>query len=172
MKSIEWPQRRSPRLKDYDYTCEGAYFVTICVQHRLCLFGDVIDGDLRPSDAGIMVAQWWEKLPDKYADVSLDAYVVMPNHFHGIVAMFRDESRPSLTRILQWHKTMTTNDYIRGVKQHRWTPFPGKLWQPSFYDHIIRHEESLDKTREYIANNPSQWHLDKNDPENPHWEKL
>jgi len=77
--------RRSIRLKDYDYTQTGAYFVTICTQGKTCLFGDVVDGVVRMNDAGRMVQPVWNELPIFYAGVHIDAFVIMPNHIHGII---------------------------------------------------------------------------------------
>jgi REP element-mobilizing transposase RayT len=84
------PGRRSPRLKDYDYSQEGAYFVTVCTQHRLSLFGEVVKSEMRRNMAGEMIAACWEDIPLKLPDVELDLYCVMPNHFHGIVVIIRD----------------------------------------------------------------------------------
>ncbi|ABQ26894.1 transposase [Geotalea uraniireducens] len=79
--------RRSIRLREYDYSSNGAYFVTICAQGRECLFGDILDGEMRLNDAGRMVAEWWVKLPGKFPNVALDEYFVMPNHFQGIICI-------------------------------------------------------------------------------------
>jgi REP element-mobilizing transposase RayT len=75
------------RLKGYDYSQAGAYFVTICTQGRACLFGEVVDGEMRLNDAGRMVVAEWERLPALFPNVVLDAFVVMPNHIHGIVIL-------------------------------------------------------------------------------------
>ena len=80
-------RRRSMRLKGYDYSQAGAYFVTICTQGRACLFGEVVDGEMRLNDAGRMVVAEWERLPALFPNVVLDAFVVMPNHIHGIVIL-------------------------------------------------------------------------------------
>jgi putative transposase len=179
----QFPQRKSPRLRDYDYAQEGAYFVTVCVQRRLHLFGQVVDGDMRLNPAGSMVADWWQKLPGKFPDVDIDLYVVMPNHFHGIVIINRPFvgghprmppidnpaggyidpplHRTGLSDVIQWFKIMTTNHYIRGVKSDHWLPFPGKIWQRSYHDHIIRNEKSLNKLREYTLYNPTLWEDDR-----------
>jgi REP element-mobilizing transposase RayT len=216
--------RRSIRLKGYDYAEAGAYFVTICAQNRECLFGAIVDGEMRMNNARKMLARWWEELPRKFPSVELDEFVVMPNHFHGIVTLADGVGadlrvcpvpqgartaqgacvtvrgarvtaqgahvtaqgahvtvrgahvtaqgahpgaplrRLALGEIVQWFKTMTTNEYIRGVKQNGWTPFPGKLWQRNYYEHIIRNENDLNRIREYIFNNPANW---ANDDENP-----
>ncbi len=198
------PARRSPRLKGYDYAQEGAYFVTICVQHRLPLFGAVQDGVMHLNDAGRMVAACWEGLPARFADVELDLYCVMPNHFHGIVLIIRPHQtgahgsaplqdgcgvgaepggsgahggtplhdadvgadprvRPhmSLSTVIQGFKSLTTHAYMRGVQEHDWGSFHGKLWQRSFHDHIIRSEESLNMLRAYTEQNPARWEADQ-----------
>jgi REP element-mobilizing transposase RayT len=75
------------RLKGYDYSEAGAYFVTVCAQNRECLFGDVVDGEMRLNDAGQMVQNIWNDLPARYPDVETDEFVVMPNHLHGIIVI-------------------------------------------------------------------------------------
>ncbi len=159
-----WWGRRSPRLQGYDYAQQGAYFVTSCTQHRVCLLGDVIDGEMRLNDAGRMIAAWWAKLPEKYPHLDLDAWVIMPNHVHGIVVIMDDEPQIALDRMMQWLKTMTTNAYIRGAKEQGWEPFPGKLWQRSYHDKIVRHARALEAIRDYIVANPAHWAEDSDHP--------
>ncbi|MFH1645149.1 MAG: transposase, partial [Candidatus Omnitrophota bacterium] len=77
--------RRSIRLKGYDYTRGGVYYVTICVNNRKCVFGDVRDGKMVLNDAGKMVDKWWRELTKKYVAIEIDEYIIMPNHFHGII---------------------------------------------------------------------------------------
>lgn len=77
--------RRSIRLPGYDYSQAGAYFVTICTQNRLCLFGEVADGRMIQNVAGQMVETVWQQLPDRFPQILMDAFVVMPNHVHGII---------------------------------------------------------------------------------------
>ena len=79
------PTRRSIRLKGYDYSQAGAYFVTIVTQDRACLFGEVVDGEMGLNDAGRMVEKWWAELHHKFPNVQTDEFVIMPNHFHGII---------------------------------------------------------------------------------------
>jgi putative transposase len=164
--------RRSIRLKGYDYSQSGAYFITIVTQNRECLF--------EASAAQQMVRQWWDKLPSKFPGAQADAFVVMPNHIHGIVVFVGADPRvrpesaegqgpthgsaPTVGMVVQWFKTMTTNEYIRGVKQQGWTPFPGKLWQRNYYEHVIRSEQALAAIRQYIADNPPRWALDRYNP--------
>ena len=80
-------RRRSSRLRGYDYSSAGAYFVTICTKQRECLFGEIVDGIMRPSEAGKVIQQVWDTLPRHYANVDLDIFVIMPNHIHGIIVM-------------------------------------------------------------------------------------
>jgi len=175
--------RHSIRLKNFDYAQAGAYFVTVCAQNRECLFGNIQDNVMVLNDAGRMIETWWLELAIKYPALETDAYIIMPNHFHGIVAVVGaalfgrpnpDHSQPviqprtaapALSDIVNWFKTMTTNDYIRGVKHHQWRSFPGKLWQRNYYEHVIRNEDDLNKIREYIANNPSGWADDDEHPD-------
>ena len=175
--------RRSIRLRGYDYALVGAYFVTVGLQGRGCLLGEITDEELRLNDAGRMVEQWWAELASKFPSMETDEYVVMPNHFHGIVLLGArypsanallsraghphrgaPTSGPTLGAIMDWFKTMTTNAYIRGVKQQDWAPFQGRLWQRDYYEHIVRNDNDLDRIRRYIAGNPSRW---ASDPENP-----
>jgi len=172
--------RRSIRLKGYDYTQRGAYFVTICTQNRACLFGDIVDGKMLLNDAGRMVQTVWEAMPVHYMGVVIDAFVVMPNHIHGIVVLVGAApcGRPpmgqaqgpaptvamSLPDVVHRFKTMTTKQYADGVKQSGWSPFPGQLWERNYYEHIIRGEDSPNRVRRYIADNPAQWELDRENP--------
>lgn len=174
----------------------------MCVNDRVCLLGRIAKGAMILNDAGKMVDEWWKTLPDKFPNIELDEYVVMPNHVHGIIiiavgadlrvcpdttgehaagthtgaihtgATHTGGAHPKgahtgapLHRMVQWFKTMTTNEYIRGVKPSGWTPFNGKLWQRNYYEHIIRNERDYLRIREYIYNNPLQWHIDAENPE-------
>jgi len=116
--------------------------------------------------------KWWKELERKFPSVKTDYHVVMPNHFHGIILIASSATSkaegghigPPLQKIMQWFKTMTTNEYVHGIKEHDWPAFQGNLWQRSFYDHVIRDEESLNRIREYIANNPQRWEMDWGNP--------
>lgn len=179
-------QRRSIRLRGYDYSQAGAYFVTVVVQNRLCLFGEVVDGAMQPNDAGQMIASEWFALPLRFPTVQLDAFVVMPNHTHGVIlidsvgaplvgaqsnqasdntrATTRVAPTPSLDEVIGAYKSLTTVEFVRGVNTLGWSLFPGKLWQRNYYEHIIRNEDALQRIRHYIADNPACW---AEDPENP-----
>jgi putative transposase len=180
--------RQSIRLKGYDYSQRGYYFITVCTQGRWCVFGEIKKDRVVLNDAGKMVGRWWNELKNKYANIKIDEYVVMPNHCHGIINVIDSvgadqcvcpynmgehtinkmgehagsplQERP-IYEMIQWFKTMTTNEYIRNVKQNRWEPFDGKLWQRNYYEQIVRDETSLRRVREYIINNPRQWQQDK-----------
>ncbi|MFA4901575.1 MAG: YraN family protein [Desulfobaccales bacterium] len=165
--------RKSARLAEYDYSQQGTYFVTVCVQNREGLLGRILNREMRLNQAGIAVARWWKELEKKFLSVKIDEYyVVMPNHFHGIVFISEPSgpdvegghAGPPLQRIVQWFKTMSTNEYIHGVKEHGWKPFKGLLWQRSFYEHVIRNDEALNRIREYIKYNPQRWDLDRENP--------
>ena len=159
------------------------------------------------NDAGKMIGRWWNELKNKYANIEIDEYVVMPNHCHGIINIVgpaigadqrvgivgadlcvcpgekgergehvgspqqgspqdgspvqeSDERGRPIYTMIQWFKTMTTNDYLRNVKMNHWQPVKGRLWQRNYYEHIIRNETSLQNIREYIVNNPRQWQQD------------
>jgi REP element-mobilizing transposase RayT len=154
------------RLRHYDYSTSGAYFITICTQARVCLFGRVVDGEMEPSEAGKMIAQVWDEIPLQYPDVELDESVVMPNHFHGIIVL-GDQGRAqgpaptSIPDIICHFKSLTTARYRHGVNALGWNPFPGKLWQRSYHDHVIRNQYDLDAIREYILSNPAGWTQDE-----------
>jgi len=180
-KTGEPPQRknrRTIRLRGYDYSKAGAYFITICTQNRECFFGDIVNGEMRLNDAGEMVEKWYRELENKFPDIRCDQYIVMPNHFHGVIVNVGADLRvcpgnapdvyktgehigSPLRAVVQWFKTMTTNEYIRGVKQYGWSRFNGRLWQRNYYEHIVRDENELNRIREYIVNNPTQWPSDR-----------
>jgi putative transposase len=269
--------RKSIRLKGYDYAQAGLYFVTICVQHRRCLFGEIQNGQLHLNPAGKMIEKWYAELEKKFPDIQCHEKIIMPNHIHFIVenvgmpartqihkntntippvrADLRvcpnekpeidstdseidstdseldethfqlDERKNILTkqndilhdknlnlnernsnlnknnpllnehipisnehipilnehipisnehipilgehtgsplhRVVQWFKTMSTNEYIRRVKSDKWKRFDGKLWQRNYYEHIIRNETAHQNISNYIVNNPKNWNTDK-----------
>ncbi len=161
--------RRSPRLRGFDYTTPGAYFVTICTQGRLLLFGDIRHGVASLSDAGHMIAESWEKLHEQFPDTEVDTFVVMPNHTHAVIVLsevqeLSGSARVSLTRVIQAFKSRTTVEYARGVRESRWPAFDGKLWQTRYHDHIVRDEVGLEQIRRYIADNPLKWGEDAENP--------
>jgi putative transposase len=164
--------RKSSRLPEYDYSQAGAYFITVCIHDRECLLGEIFQGKMRLNQAGMAVERWWKELGRKFSSIKIDDYVVMPNHFHGILFISEPSGAhiegvhagPPLQKIVQWFKTMSTNEYVHGVKEHGWKPLKGQLWQRSFYDHVIRNDEGLNRVREYISTNAQRWVLDRENP--------
>jgi putative transposase len=162
--------RRSIRLKGYDYTREGAYFVTICAQDRKCLFGEIVDGRMVLNEVGKIVCDEWLKTPILRPYVICDAFVIMPNHFHGIVTIAdgRDTARrvPTVERFGQ-PVSGSIPTIIRSFKSaatkriNELQKTPGlKLWQRNYYEHIIRDPNDFNRICEYIEYNPLRWELD------------
>jgi len=168
--------RRSIRLKEYDYAQAGMYFVTVCAQNRECLFGEVIDEEMRLNGVGQIVEAQWQKTASLRPQIKLDAYVVMPNHFHGIIFILNNrrgvlQYAPTRDRQSFRSPSQTVGAIIRGFKSaaakeinlSRGTPgLP--VWQRNYHEHIIRDENELNRIREYIVLNPARW---KDDEENP-----
>ena len=188
-------RRRLIRLRDFDYSEPGAYFVTICTQERKYLFGEITDGGMRLNGLGKTVTECWNGIPRHFANVETDTFVVMPNHVRGII-MLTDTNvgagfprplknrtphtkipscvvtegegtsplrRCSLGQIVAYFKYQTT----KRINEFRETPGI-RVWQRNYYEHVIRNENELSKTRQYIQENPLKWDLD---PENPKYEK-
>jgi REP element-mobilizing transposase RayT len=171
--------RRSLRLKGYDYTQAGAYFVTICCQHRRCVFRDIVDGEMRMNEAGQIVQAVWEELPIRCPGVDTDAFVIMPNHVHGIVTIGLDAGvgaqfiapmhqgamnqgamnrAPTLGEVVRVFKAVSTYRIRR-------RGCPWFAWQRNYYEHIIRDDEDLTRIREYIRLNPVLWAEDAENPD-------
>ena len=170
--------RCSIRLKEYDYSQDGYYYITICTKNMECLFGDVIDGKMKLSEIGEIVCKCWNEIPKHFDNVSLDEMVIMPNHFHGIIIIENDNvignvgachgmplqrfAKPKSKSL-----SMIINHFKSAIK--RWcnkNGFEYFQWQRNYYEHVIRNEIELNKIREYITNNPLQWKLDKNNLRN------
>ena len=155
--------RRSIRLKGYDYSQENAYFVTICTQNKRCLFGEIEDGKMLLNPAALTTIKWYQELSNKFTGLECHEFVCMPNHIHFIVQINHTETvnRIDIPTIVQWYKTMTTNEYIRGVKQNNWQPFNGRLWQRNYWERVVRNENEFNHIRDYIQTNPMRWEQDK-----------
>jgi len=159
--------RRSIRLQGFDYAQPGAYYVTIVVQEREPLFGQVVGERVELNDAGAMAERWWRELATRFANAEIDEFVVMPNHFHGVLMIVDradGHAGPPLPTVVGWFKTMTTNEYIRGVSERGWVPFTKRLWQRGYYERVIRSETELARIREYITTNPLRWDADRENP--------
>ncbi len=197
------------------YREPGCYFLTICAYENEKFFGSFAEEHLSLNPVGVMVLKWWEKLPGKFKHIELCDFVVMPNHFHGIIKIEkklyqpdhliigqngqlvnqREDTRvlpyetcprreiredtlvlpyetesgekwvdtrvdPSIPRIMQWFKTMSTNEYYRMQKSSGIENKP-KLWQRSYWDHIIRTDADYNRISDYIKNNPTRWVADR-----------
>ena len=163
-------KRKSIRLRGYDYTRAGAYFVTICAHERACLFGKMVEDDIHLSGAGAIVQDEWLWTPVVRTDMHLDAFVIMPNHLHGIIVLdpeqgtarraptterFGNPVARSLPTIVRAFKSAST----REINRLRKTP-GAPVWQRGFYEHMIRDDRDLERIRSYIVNNPSRWSAD------------
>ncbi|TRO79784.1 transposase [Trichloromonas acetexigens] len=183
--------RQSVRLRDFDYARGGGYFVTLCAWQRECLFGDVHDVGMRLNDFGMVVGECWAAIPEHFPHVQLDAFVVMPNHVHGVLLFDHRHSAVGAQHAapLQWaaHKMpepmekrgITPNNVIPGSlgavvrsfksavtkRINTMRDNPGcPVWQRNYHEHVIRDERDLYAIRQYIADNPAKWALDDNHP--------
>jgi REP element-mobilizing transposase RayT len=156
------PQRKHPRLNQYDYSSPGAYFITICTENRRCLLSHIVGRGLGPAETvyttyGKISKEQLFLLEERYSNLKIDRYVIMPNHIHAILIL--DEAvginpRPTITDIICAYKSLTTRE-CKKVQ-----PID-KMFQTSFYEHVIRGQADYDEIVEYIANNPKRWELDK-----------
>lgn len=181
--------RKSIRLKGYDYSQEGGYFVTICTKNRASVFGDVVDGEMRLSTVGEIAGQCLVEIPIHFPNVVLDEFTILPNHVHGILKWFDGLSSPGMevpsaknvptqingrglinqTPTKEWilmkNPKQTLGKIIRSYKAkttrliHTSIDFDFR-WQRGFYERIIRNEEELFRIRRYIAENVFRWYLD------------
>jgi putative transposase len=171
------PNRRSIRLKDYDYSQPGFYLVTICIEDRKCEFGQIIDGQMHLSGEGQIVQSVWEKLPQRFPTVQLDCFVTMPNHMHGIIELMdlpddpsdnsrvpirfqksmqeakKKAARPTLGKVVRYFKGAVTYEIHKMGR-------PDFEWQRNYYESVIRNEKILADARLYIVNNPATWMMD------------
>ncbi len=186
--------RRSIRLKEYDYSQAGAYYVTIDVQNRECLLGEIVNYEMILNEAGKMIDEQWNALLERFPNIELDVYQVMPNHFHGIIVIVgailaerpvgvvapdrgtknilengagtspAPTKSPTLGDIIGAFKSITTNKYIDGVDNKNWLQFYKRLWQRNYYEHVIRDEKDLVRIRDYIQSNSANWDEDEENP--------
>jgi len=163
------PHRRvSLRLPDFDYSQEGAYFITIGVKERKYLFGNIVDNEMNLNEFGKIVAATWDDLSSYNSAIKLDAFTVMPNHFHGIIVIEGVKTggetpplqKPTLGRIMGYYKYQSTSRIKAAMKVAG-----SAIWQRGYYEHVIRDEQSLNRIREYIIHNPQGWHLDRENPQ-------
>lgn len=172
--------RRSIRLAGYDYPQPGAYFVTICTHQRACFLAEIIDGAVHLTEYGAIVQACWAALPDHYSHVALDAFVIMPNHVHGIIVLADEgqsyeggsetrpyggaqtlsaEKRHSLPEIVRAFKAFAARRINEARESAGWP-----VWQRTFYDHVIRDDPELQAVQAYITLNPDRWAADRDNP--------
>jgi putative transposase len=165
--------RRSIRLQGFDYSQEGAYFVTIVTYHRDCLFGDITDGEMTLNDFGTIADECWRTIPEHFQSVELGEYIIMPNHLHGIILIhdngrgtiysapteqYGKPTKGSIPTIVRTYKAAVTRQITR---QYHTT----EIWQRNYFEHIIRDEKNMQNKTDYIQANPTLW---SEDNENPH----
>jgi hypothetical protein len=216
-QKIPFKMEKQYRLKNWDYSNAGYYFITICTQDRQNLFRNFNENSRVGTDPsffsrvgtdpcvcssnknicssikntqtlgeintiGQMIEKWWLKIPQKFPSIILDEFIIMPNHVHGILIIknnlinkFKEQTHGSVPTIdnnifgsvdllgqsIQWFKTMTTNEYIKNVKNNNWPRFSKRLWQTRFHDRIIKSEKGFFAAKIYIQNNPQNWGKDK-----------
>ena len=158
-------RRKQLRLPNYDYSQNGAYYVTICARNRKEQFGFINYVGAHPcvrlSTAGHLVKKKLFALERKYDGVKIDYYCIMPNHIHFVLFKQGAHAGAPLHQIVQWFKTQTTNEYIKLVKQGVLPPFEKHIWQRGYYEHVIRGEHDLYEIRKYIEETPAKWFFDK-----------
>jgi putative transposase len=168
-------RRKSIRIRGYDYTAPGRYYVTVCVKNRECLFGNIVNGEMHLNDFGRIVQHTWDELPNHFPTVALDALVIMPNHIHGIIGITdwvyyvgaQLNCAPTeihtgwpLGHIVRSLKSFSTRNInaLRGTPAH-------PVWQRNYYERVIRNDQELERIRRYIADNPAKWELDEKNPD-------
>ncbi|MGF1537774.1 MAG: transposase [Elainellaceae cyanobacterium] len=166
--------RRSMRLKGYDYSSPGFYFITICTHQRLCLFGNVEGNKMHLNEFGQVVLDCWQAIPQHFCHIELDEFVIMPNHIHGIIIVNNGRDMappcPTKTQNRQFSRPVpgaisTAIGSFKSIATKRINEIrnaPGcPVWQSQFYDRIIRDRDALDRIQRYIQQNPLAWQTDK-----------
>lgn len=168
MASLVRPSRRSIRLARYDYSQSGCYFFTVCVTDHRPIFGTIVNYKMECNRAGEAVWKVWRGLPDRFAGLRLDAFIVMPNHVHGVLVLSPAKATgaassapttakrvPALGKVVRAFKSLSS------IAVNRVLRCSGPLWQRNYYEHIVRNGEDLDAVRLYIDRNPAQWANDR-----------
>ena len=152
-------RRVSIRLRGYDYTWAGVYFVTICTHEKRCLLGEIVEGEMCLNEAGRLAAEALASLPERFPSLKVDCSVVMPNHAHAILCLGGplDSLPVALGEIVRSWKA-------KSARAIRLGPDPSFGWQRNYYERILRDEEESDQVRRYIAENPLRWQEDENHP--------
>ena len=171
--NLDIHRRSSIRLKEYDYSLEGDYFITICTHRHECILGYIQDSAMQLNPFGRIAQACWEELPSHYPNVVLDEFCIMPNHVHGIIILTDQnpdvgarhasplQNMPVLGTVIGSFKSASARliNHLRGT-------LGSPVWQRNYYEHIIRSEKSLEAIQEYINANPAQWAYDQDNPLN------
>ena len=159
----ELPKRKDPRLKGFDYGTTGAYFLTICTQNRKNILGAIVrEGSPLPqlTPYGEIVDRWIQKIPEKYPRAFVDCYVIMPNHVHILLSLVKGDGRgnpsPTADTVIGWLKYQSTKE----INQLRGS-LGDKIFQRSFFDHVVRNSDDYSEIYKYIYENPMRWNDDK-----------
>jgi len=142
------PQRKNIRLKDYDYSSNGLYFITMCTKNRIQILGTIIDDNIALTKTGNIVKKYTNIIESKFDNIIIDEYIIMPNHIHIIIEI-KETRNITITRIIKQYKGCITKELGYSI------------WQKSYYEHIIRNEKEYYKIKEYIRNNIINWNKDK-----------
>ena len=158
--------RRSIRLKGYDYSSQGAYFVTLCCENRQHRFGEISESQMELTHCGQIATEWMENLPTKFPTIEIDEYIIMPDHIHAIISIRTgnprgcpEENPPTIGQIIGAYKSLVANDCLKWHKERNLQM--GKLWQRNYYEHIIRDEQAYENIRNYIKTNPEHSSTDR-----------
>ena len=147
----KFPKRKPMHLEGFDYKTPTFYFITLCVNGRRNLLGEISQETFVPSnDSDIIIARSFSALCESFPGSSIDSYVIMPNHLHFLI--FKNNEF-DLIEIVKFFKVFSTKLFSREI-------FDNRFWQKNFYDHIVRNDEDLMNIRKYISNNPKRWYLD------------
>jgi REP element-mobilizing transposase RayT len=162
--------RHSIRLKGYDYSQAGGYYVTIVTLWRECLFGEVLGGEMRVNALGMIAQECWGEIPVHFPNVDVDAFAVMPNHVHGIIFIHENKQKPSypprgfkpgsVGAIVASFKSAVTRRAGRELNS-------GNIWQRNFYEHILRDQADYERIAGYILDSPANWDQDEENPQYP-----
>jgi putative transposase len=166
--------RKTIRLKDYNYSLPGTYFATICVQGHECILGNILGEEMQLSPQGKIAETCWQQLPEHFPNVALDEFVCMPNHIHRIIIIQELDEKfsrrgevtsplplPTLGKVVAYYKYQSTKQ-MNAITGN----IGAKIWQRNYYEHIVRNSKELDNVRRYILGNPAMWGLDVEHPEN------
>jgi REP element-mobilizing transposase RayT len=176
--------RRSIRLRNYDYSWPGAYYVTICAFNKSCIFGQVVEHQMHENECGHIVREQWLESGRIRKEIELDAFIVMPNHMHGILWILGPRGEHVLMKsgfVLPLDRMPKDTPRAVPAMRHRslaswaagfksaitsrvrkiWNKPQAAVWQEDYFERIVRDEEELNKIREYIMTNPTRWGSDR-----------